>query len=115
MIRQFEIWVVMSLVFLAGACDLSTRLSAIKIKDLLENPRKYENREVTIYGTVTGGASLLVVKYFEIEDGTGAMRVVTSRVLPGKGEKIKVIGTLESIEFGTERMVVLREKSEKEG
>jgi len=93
------------------ACDTIDRLTATKIKEILDHPRNYEEQEVTIYGTVTDAASVLVVKYFEIKDDTGAIKVVTDRVLPAKGEKIKVTGHTSVIEVGSERWVVLREKS----
>ena len=91
------------------------KLTATKIKDILDHPRNYEKKEVTIYGTVTDAVSLLVFKYFEIEDDTGRIKVMTSRMLPQKGEKLQVKGTLVSIEVGPERWLVLREKTETEG
>ena len=93
------------------ACDTIDRLTATKIKEILDHPRNYEEKEVTIFGTVTDAASILVVKYFEIKDDTGTIKVVTDRVLPAKGEKIKVTGRTSVIEVGSERWVVLREKS----
>lgn len=97
-----------------SGCDAINSLTATKIKDILDHPRDYENKEVTVYGTVTNAASLLVVKYFEIEDGTGTMRVVTDRLLPAKGEKLKVTGRMEVFEMGADRLVVLHEKSKAE-
>ncbi len=91
------------------------KLTATRIKDILDHPREYENKEVTIYGTVTDAVSLLVVKYFEIRDDTGTIKVVTDKLLPTKGEKLKVTGRMTAIEIGKERWIVLREKSETEG
>jgi aspartyl/asparaginyl-tRNA synthetase len=93
-------------------CDLTGKFSATKIKNILDHPRDYENKEVTVYGTVTESTSLLLVKFFEIQDETGAIKVVTDRVLPQKGEKILVAGRMESIELGSQRVIVLREKRE---
>jgi hypothetical protein len=102
------------LVFPFFACDQVSepvkKLTATKIKDILDHPRKFENKEVSIYGTVTETASLLVVKFFTIQDDTGSIRVITHRVLPGNGEKLEVTGFMESLEIGTERWIVLREK-----
>lgn len=102
---------VMILAFANVACDTIDRLTATKIKEILDHPREYEEKEVTIYGTVTDAASMLIVKYFEIQDDTGTIKVVTDRVLPAKGEKIKVTGHTSVIEVGSERWVVLQEKS----
>ncbi len=93
-------------------CDIVDRFTATKIKDILDNPRNFENKEVTIYGTVTDAASMLIVKYFEVQDDTGKIKVVTQRTLPAKGEKVKVTGRTSVLEVGTERWVVLREKSD---
>ena len=92
-------------------CDVVNRLTSTKIKEILDHPRDYEEKEVTIYGTVTESTSILVVKYFELKDDTGAIKVVTDRLLPSKGEKIKVTGHTSVLEFGSERWIVLREKS----
>ncbi|MBI3059236.1 MAG: hypothetical protein HYY81_08010 [Deltaproteobacteria bacterium] len=69
------------LTVLALGCDLTNRLTATKIKDILDHPRNYEN-----------------------------IRVVTDRVLPKRGEKLRVTGYMASVEFGSERLVVIREK-----
>ena len=97
--------------FAAFGCDFIDKLTATKIKDILAHPRDYEDKEVTIYGTVTDVKSIIIAKYFEVQDDTGRMKVVTDRSLPAKGEKIKVIGRTDVIEVGSERWVVLREKS----
>jgi len=39
---------------------------------------------------------------------------VTDKLLPTKGEKLKVTGRMTAIEIGTERWIVLREKTETE-
>ena len=87
------------------------RLTATNIKEIFDHPRDYENKEITIYGTMTDATSMLIVKYFEIQDDTGKIKVVTDRLLPAKGEKLKVTGRTGVIEVGSERWVVLREKS----
>jgi len=93
-----------------SACDYFDRLGATKINNILDHPRDYENKDVTVRGTVTDAASFLLVKFFEVDDGTGTIKVVTGRVLPQKGEKITVTGRMESIELGPQRLIVLREK-----
>ena len=93
-------------------CEPVVSFNSTKIKDILDHPRDYENKEITIYGTVTNAVSLLVVKYFEVQDDTGSIKVVTDKLLPTKGEKLKVTGQMTAIEIGTERWIVLREKSD---
>ena len=99
------------LAFASFGCDTIDKLTATNIKEILEHPRDYENKDITIYGTVTDATSIVIVKYFEIQDDTGKIRVVTDRSLPAKGEKLKVTGRTGVLEVGSERWVVLREKS----
>ena len=109
----------LALVFCVGfvgvSCEQFKKLTATNIKDIVDRPRDYENKEVTIYGTVTDAASILVVKYFVLRDSTGSIRVITDRTLPKTGEQLSVTGYVESIEIGPERWVVIREKSAKPG
>ncbi len=90
-------------------CDAYYKLTATKIRDIIDHPRDYENKEVTVYGAVVGSSSLVFVKFFELKDDTGSIKVVTNRVLPQDGERIRVKGRMESIEIGLQRMIVLRE------
>jgi aspartyl/asparaginyl-tRNA synthetase len=103
----------LSLAMAFFACDLAYRATTTRIKEIKDHPRDFENKEVTIYGTVTGGVSLLVTKYFEVQDDTGSIKVVTDRTLPRQGEKLRVTGRMESVELGSERVIVLRERKEK--
>jgi aspartyl/asparaginyl-tRNA synthetase len=105
-------WLLLVSIFILGgvACDQLSKLTATKIKDVLDRPREYENKEITVHGTVTESASILIAKYFVLQDSTGSIKVFTDRTLPKSGEQLNVTGHLQSIEFGAERWVVLREK-----
>ena len=113
MARNFSLRVsVLCLTLLNAACGVAYSITSTKIKDILDHPRDYENKEVSIYGTVTNTVSLLVIKYYEIQDETGSIKIVTDRLLPSRGEKLRVNGRMAVIEIGTERWVVLRENRE---
>ena len=56
------------LAFATFGCETINRLTATNIKEIVGHPRDYENKEITIYGTVTDATSILFVKYFEIQD-----------------------------------------------
>ena len=103
---------VLCLTLLNVACGVAYSITSTKIKDILDHPRDYENKEVSIYGTVTNTVSLLVIMYYEIQDETGSIKIVTDRLLPSRGEKLRVNGRMAVIEIGTERWVVLRENKE---
>ena len=111
---QIQIHIVFLIIVGLFGCDLADKFTATKIQNILDHPRDYENKEVTVSGTVTGSTSLLVIKFFEVKDDTGTIKIVTDRVLPQKGEKIRVTGRMESIELGFERVIVLREKRQDE-
>lgn len=88
----------------------------VSIKEIVDNPRDYADRTVTIEGEVVGMLSLVVVKYFTVNDGTGSINVITERPLPRKGQRIRVTGKVnEMFSLGTETLLVLVEDKEKRG
>ena len=102
------------LLFLA-ACDMAYSFNETKIKDVLDHPREFEGKDITLSGTVTNAVSLVLIKYYEIEDGTGSIKVVTDKLLPTRGEKLQVTGRMTVVEVGTERWVLLRENQDYPG
>ena len=96
-------------------CDKAYSVTATKIQDILDHPRDFENKEITVHGTVTNSVSLLVIKYFEIRDKTGSIKVVTDKLLPSRDEKLTVTGRMMVVEIGPERWVVLREDNDSSG
>lgn len=80
------------------------------IKEIRNNPRNFEDKEVIIEGIVTGTFSLPLVSFFEINDGTDSIRVITSKSLPAKGQEIKIAGKVKYYTFFSESMMVIVEK-----
>ena len=105
--RRYAALLLIALAF--AGCDAYKKVTATKIRDILDHPRDFENKDVTVYGTVTDSSSVIFVKFFELDDGTGRIKVVTNRVLPQNGEKIQITGRMQSIEIGPQRTIVLRE------
>lgn len=98
-------WLAAALLALA-ACSPAT-----DIRDIVENPRKYADRTVTVRGDVQDTFGFGAIKYFTVSDGTGSLRVTTERPLPKKGERIRVTGQVkESFSLGTSSSVVLVEE-----
>ena len=91
------------------ACGVAYSLTPTKIQDVLDHPRDFEGKDITLSGTVTNSVSLVLIKYYEIQDGTGTIKVVTDKLLPSRGEKLSVTGRMMVVELGTERWVVIRE------
>lgn len=114
-LRRLICSLIFCLAFLNVARDAAYSITATKIKDILDHPRDYQSQDITVYGTVTNAVSLLVIKYYEIQDGTGSIKIVTDRLLPTRGEKLKATGRMTVVEVGTERWVVLRENQNPAG
>jgi aspartyl/asparaginyl-tRNA synthetase len=103
---------IVSLAFVNFGCDAAYSITATKIKDVLDHPRDYQSKEIAVYGTVTNAVSLLAIKYYEIQDDTGSIKVLTDKLLPTRGEKLRVTGRTTVVEVGTERWVVIRENTD---
>jgi hypothetical protein len=110
-IRLFAgiICTVLALMLTAGCGSLM----ATPIKKILDNPREYSDKTVTISGEVTETFSLLVIKYFTVKDRTGEITVVTAKPLPRKGTRITVKGTAqEAFSLGDRQLIVIVEADE---
>ncbi|MBU4263301.1 MAG: hypothetical protein KKC76_15705 [Proteobacteria bacterium] len=80
------------------------------IAKLLEDPRSFEGKQVQVSGVVVESISILVLKYFVVQDDTGEITVITQRPLPRKGEKVKVYGKIqEAFSLGDQQLIVLSE------
>lgn len=103
---RFNVWsVAIIAMILLMACTRT-----VPIKSIVDNPRDYADKKVTIEGEVTGAFSLFVVKYFLVNDGTGEIGVVSEKALPNKGQKIRVVGTVkEAFSLGDQTMTILIE------
>ncbi len=95
------------LIFALTACDT---LFPTPISDILQNPRKYAGKQVSVSGKVVETFSLVVIRYFVVRDDTGEITVVTERPLPKKGEQIKVTGKVqEAFSLGDQQLIVIKE------
>ena len=84
---------------------------ATKIADIKKTPGAYDGRIVTIAGKVTSAHNLVVVKYYEVNDGTGEIPVVTESALPKEGDSVSVKGRVnQAFAVGTARLVVIVEE-----
>lgn len=95
------------LFFSMAACS---SVVSTPIGKILNNPREYEAKTLTISGEVTEVFSLFVVKYFMLKDSSGSIAVVTDRALPKPGQKLKVKGTVEeAFSLGDQQLLVFLE------
>ena len=67
------------------------------INRIMAEPSRYNNRDVTIQGTVVKSASLLGHGTYQIDDGTGTLWVVSKKGVPRKGARVKVTGKIRDV------------------
>jgi starvation-inducible outer membrane lipoprotein len=92
-----------------AACMLPTSIQKIR-----ENPRDFEGKTVTVSGSVKDVVSLLVVKYFEVDDGSGTLGVVSDKPMPVKGSKVTVTGKVREVaSLGNKSLLLLIEDGAK--
>lgn len=96
---------------LFAAAVLCACARTVSVKEIVEHPRDYAGKEVTVAGEVRDVFSLVAFKYFTINDGTGAIAVISEKPLPRQGETIKVTGRIEeAFSLGTETLTILIEE-----
>jgi hypothetical protein len=92
---------------------LSCSRLTTRVGDIVENPERYENRQVWVQGTVTASTKLPFMDegFYTLADSTGEITVVTKGALPAQGSKRIVRGTVQSLFklFGKSAAVVIRE------
>lgn len=101
-----------SLALLAVAFAAGCKTDTTPIKTLLDDPGRFDGKEVRIAGTVTGGVGILGYGAYQVNDGTGTLTVVTKEGgAPREGAKVGVDGTFQAaFTFKTESAAVLLEK-----
>ena len=105
----------LALISLLAAALLAACVPSPKIKDITEHPRDYAGKQVQVSGEVKTVFSLIFIKYFSIDDGTGSIAVVTEKPLPAKGERLTVKGTVqEGFSLGDQTMTLIVEDKEGE-
>ena len=105
------LWAMALLVFIAAACE---RIGTTSIGNILDKPRDYADKKVTISGEVTEIFSLFVIKYFVVQDKTGQIAIVSNKPLPRKNTIVRVTGTVrEAFSIGDQQLLVLVEEGDK--
>lgn len=70
----------------------------VQIRDLLDEPQRYDGKTVQVEGTVTRSVGLLGTGAFEIDDGTGTIYVIAEGSgIPREGAKTRAKGRFESV------------------
>jgi hypothetical protein len=72
----------------------------VTINELKADPGRYQNKSVSVSGTVTTSfvAAIVPVGLYTIEDGTGEISVLAQqRGTPSKGARVRVKGKVSSV------------------
>jgi len=82
--------------------------SSLKIRDILENPARYNGQTVQVHGVVTKGGPIMSGAY-ELSDNTGTIMVILSeRGAPRDGTSLKIQGTFRSgFDYDGSRIAVI--------
>lgn len=82
-----------------GVAVLAAGLAACRttINQILAEPGKYANQEVTVGGEVVKSASVLGRGAYQIDDGTGTLWVVTKKGAPRQGARVAVKGRVRDV------------------
>lgn len=93
-----------------GGWYYATEVHSTPIGKILSNPRDYVGKELAVSGTVNERFSFIVIKYFNLQDSSGQIIVVTDQPLPAVGAKVRVKGYLEdSFSLGDQQALVFIE------
>lgn len=98
------------MMLIGAACDRIREQVSPRISDILSDPRKFDGKEVQFTGRVTEVASIYRAGYFRVDDGSGAIVVVTTRIPPREGQTIVARGVVEqAYTIGQKQMIVVIE------
>lgn len=99
-----------ALLLLAACAGTPVAGNAVSIEAIQGDPRTWVGRRVVIEGQVTHTMSLVLARYFTLDDGTGTMTVLTDRPLPARGQRMRVSGKVSDFfSLGSEGRLVLME------
>jgi len=89
---------IVALAVTVPACALSLRNP--DIADLERHPARYQDRTVSVSGTVTEswGVPLIPYRMYKVDDGTGQVTVLSQGLrTPATGEHVRVKGKVEDL------------------
>ena len=85
-------------------------LTTTSIAKIIADPRNYENKEVSVHGTVETSFNL-GIKYYVLNDETGKIYVITEKAVPKVGEVVKVTGVFnQRLKIGDLQVETITEK-----
>lgn len=80
--------------FLIPAALMLVGCGTTKIGRIVQDPTRYQNRNVTVEGRVTNSVGAFVAGVYQVEDETGKIYVFSSGGVPTKGARVQVKGNV---------------------
>ena len=100
-----------SFIVLFVSCNETQSIFTTDIKDILSNPHKFKNKEVTIRGRVTDAFNFLGLKYFKLKDETGEIYVIPKNIVPNIADEVTIRGYVDQyFKIGDLQLTVIIEK-----
>jgi hypothetical protein len=101
-------WPALAALLLAGCA--TTRIGQIQA-----DPTRYRNKTISVNGTVTTSFGALGTGFYEIEDSSGKIYVISNSGVPSRGSSVSVRGTVFSgaTVAGRSLGTAIRERSHK--
>lgn len=94
--------IILSLVLLTGVF-LAACPKRVSIADIEANPSRYYNKDVAVAGTVqtSYGVSIPIISngtggIYKVDDGTGAIWVLSKKSVPSKGAQLGIKGKIQN-------------------
>lgn len=81
-------------IFAVTVALAATIACATRVNNVLADPSKYRNREVTITGDVKDSYSIMSRGVYRVEDRTGSLWVYSDKGVPRNGARVSVTGTI---------------------
>ena len=113
MVKKIIIAILIVIVLGGAAWYYFGRTRHVQIENILNNPKAYEGKVVTIEGEVTDRTAFFVfLKFFKVKDKTGEIIVVTKKSLPELKSDVLVKGKIdEAFPVGDQKLLVFIEES----
>jgi hypothetical protein len=80
----------------AAAAVLLAGCGSVRIARINADPSRYQNRQVSVTGTVVNAVGLMGTGGYKVDDGTGTIAVISSTGVPSSGSRVTVTGTVMS-------------------
>jgi hypothetical protein len=97
------------------AAVLLAGCAPVTISRINADPSRFQNKTVTVSGTVTNSVGVLGKGGYEVDDGTGKIYVISGKGVPSRGSEVEVTGRVSpGVEvLGTPVGVAIRESDHK--